>query len=76
MQSPEMLETFADKLRTTLINGDLAIGEWSEKGSDISVNTTLAVSIIPSRRHRILIAHFWANRQASATYGFERTVRS
>jgi hypothetical protein len=74
--SPQVLENFAEKLRTTFVNGDLAIGEWTEKDSDINVNTTLDVWIVTSRQHRTLLAHFWANCQTSTTHGSERTVRS
>ncbi|KAG0704730.1 hypothetical protein DFH29DRAFT_801486 [Suillus ampliporus] len=35
--SPQTLENFAEKLRTTFVNGDLAIGEWTEKDSDINL---------------------------------------
>ncbi|KAG1745436.1 uncharacterized protein EDB91DRAFT_1049844 [Suillus paluster] len=34
---PQILENFAEKLRTTFVNGDLAIGEWTEKDSDINL---------------------------------------
>ncbi|KAG2052474.1 hypothetical protein BDR06DRAFT_957770 [Suillus hirtellus] len=35
--SPQVLENFAEKLRTTFVNGDLAIGDWTEKDSDINL---------------------------------------
>ncbi|KAG1761440.1 hypothetical protein EDD22DRAFT_980196 [Suillus occidentalis] len=35
--SPKVLESFAEKLRTTFVNGDLAIGEWTENDSDINL---------------------------------------
>jgi len=38
-----VFENFAEKLRTAFINGDLIIGEWTEKDSDINVNTILDV---------------------------------
>ncbi|KAG1742125.1 hypothetical protein EDB19DRAFT_1827786 [Suillus lakei] len=34
---PQVLENFAEKLRTTFVNGDLTIGEWTEKDSDINL---------------------------------------
>jgi hypothetical protein len=74
--SPQVLENFAEKLRSTFVNGDFTIGEWTEKDSDINVNTTLDVWIVPSQQRRTLLAHFWANCQASTTHGIERTVRS
>ncbi|KAG1870515.1 hypothetical protein C8R48DRAFT_698912 [Suillus tomentosus] len=35
--SSQVLENFAEKLRTTFVNGDLAIREWTEKDSDIDL---------------------------------------
>ncbi|KAG2128521.1 uncharacterized protein EDB93DRAFT_1184482 [Suillus bovinus] len=35
--TPQVLENFAEKLRSTFVNGDLAIGEWTEKDSDINL---------------------------------------
>ncbi|KAG1864396.1 hypothetical protein F4604DRAFT_1783232 [Suillus subluteus] len=37
VQSGQVLENFAEKLRTTFVNGDLTIGEWTEKDSDINL---------------------------------------
>ncbi|KAG2072236.1 hypothetical protein BDR04DRAFT_1096808 [Suillus decipiens] len=34
---PQVLENFAEKLRTTFVNGDLTIGEWADKDSDINL---------------------------------------
>ncbi|KAG1777091.1 hypothetical protein EV702DRAFT_1105813 [Suillus placidus] len=34
---PQVLENFAEKLRTTFVNGDLTIGQWTEKDSDINL---------------------------------------
>ncbi|KAG2125974.1 hypothetical protein DEU56DRAFT_743289 [Suillus clintonianus] len=34
---PQVLENFAEKLRTTFVNGDLTIGEWTEGESDINL---------------------------------------
>jgi hypothetical protein len=37
VQSSQVFENFAEKLRTAFINGDLTIGEWTEKDSDINL---------------------------------------
>ncbi|KAG2037043.1 hypothetical protein BDR03DRAFT_864781 [Suillus americanus] len=37
VQSDQVLENFAEKLRTAFVNGDLTIGEWTEKDSNINL---------------------------------------
>jgi hypothetical protein len=74
--SSQALESFADKLSETFVNGELAIGDWTpDKGAKINVNT-LNLMIFSTKHFRLtmVIAYTGTSIQTAVAYSPGRIV--